>query len=308
MNPLLLISVRPKSPIDRERLERGLQVLAGEDPAISARDGTDGEVVIGGMGELHLEIVIDRLHREFGVDAHLGPPQVGYVETITAPADGEMKHAQRIASDRGEYAHVKLRLERGPSDSGCVFENAISGGTIPDEFMAAVEEGARDAVANGIVAGYPLVDVRVVVHGGSYHDVDSTPAAFRFAAARALHDAEKKAKPILLEPVVRVDVSVPPDCGQDVTADLLQRGGKIESAAIVDGEYQAAMLVPLAGMFGYAGDLRARTNGRGTFRTGLACYQPCDPPGNGDDRGSPVGAPLKPATPRRRSGIALPED
>jgi elongation factor G len=309
MNALLLIAMRPASAADADRLSSGLETLMREDPTISVREGAAGEVVIGGMGELQMEIILDRLRNEFDVEAKAGRLHVAYLETITAPASGEMKHAKRIAPNSGEYAHVKLRVERGPSGSGCVFENATTGGTIPPEFMAAVEHGTKDAIANGIVAGYPIVDVHVVVYDGSYHDVDSSEAAFRLAAAAALRDAAKKAGPTVLEPVMRVDVGVPPDVGDQVMTNLAQRGGMIEAATIVDGQYRATVLVPLAGMFGYATDLRDRTEGRGNFRMVLAYYQPCGPPGSiDDDRITPVGAPLKPFTPPRRSSIALPEE
>lgn len=311
MNALLLIAMQPKSSADAERLAAGLDSLMREDPTITVRAGASQDtVVIGAMGETHLDVIVTRLHTEFGVEANLGRPQVGYVETITVPAAGEMKHAQPFATAGVGYAHVKLRLEQAPAGSGCTFENAISGGTIPEQFMAAVEEGTRDALATGSLAGYPIVDVRVVIYDGSYHDVDSTPAAFKLAAAGALHDAAKKGKPMLLEPVMRVDVAWPLQFGPEPLTSLVRRGGKVvESAAPEDNEYRAALYVPLAEMFGYNMELQERTNGRGMLRTALAYYQPCGPTGSSDDdRISPVGAPLKPLTPSRRSSIALPEE
>jgi elongation factor G len=305
---LLSLAIKPKTQADEEGLRAGLGTLMAEDPTICIKtnQGT-GEVVIGAMGELHLEIIIDRLKREFNVEASVGRPQVAYKETVTQPAHGEMKYVERT-SGRGEYAHAKLRLHPGKPGSGNVFENEILGGAIPAGFIRPVEEGIEEALARGVLAGYPVDDVRIVLYDGSYHDVDSSERAFKIAGAMAFADAARKAKPVLLEPVMLVRVSVPHEHTAGVTDNLADRRGRIVAQADREGVRVITARVPLAGMFGYANDLHSRTRERGSFEMQFALYQPCDPPetnDHGDD--SMVGVPRKPMPTRRDSSIALPE-
>jgi elongation factor G len=306
--PLLSLAIKPKTKADRERLRLGLGTLLAEDPTIRMKtDQGTGEVVIGGMGELHLEVIIDRLKREFNVEASVGRPQVAYKETLTRPADGEMKYVERT-SGRGQYARAKIRLHPGKPGSGYVFENEIVGGAIPKEFIKPIEEGIEEALTRGVLAGYPVDDVRIVLYDGSYHDVDSSERAFKIAGSMAFDDAAKKAKPVLLEPVMLVGVSVPHEHTGKVTVNLASRRGRIESQEDQEGVRIITALVPLAEMFGYATDLHSRTRGRGTFEMQFALYQPCDPPENnahGND--SMVGVPRKPMPTRRDSSVALPE-
>ncbi len=226
---LLSLAVKPNTTADQERLGRGLDALMAEDPTISVSpDQATGEVVIGGMGELHLEIVIDRLKREFSVEASVGRPQVAYKETLTRPADGEAKYTGQVAG-RGQYAHAKIHLYPGEPGSGYVFENAIVSGAIPAQFVKPIDEGIEQALTCGVLAGYPVVDVRVVLYDGSYHDVDSSEMAFTIAGSLAFHDAARKAKPVLLEPVMHVEVVVPKEDASDVMGNLSSRRGQIQS-------------------------------------------------------------------------------
>jgi elongation factor G len=279
-----------------------------EDPTMSANtDPVTGEVVIAGMGELHLEIIVDRLKREFNVDASVGPPRVAYKEALTRQADGEGRFARQIAG-RGQYAHVKVRLYPGEPGSGYVFANEIIGGAIPQEFIKPIDEGIKGALARGVLAGYPVDDVRLVLQDGSYHDRDSSELTFKIAGSMAFIDAAKKAKPILLEPVMRVEVTAPTRCMGDVIGNLSSRRAQIQSHDDSDGVTRVDARVPLSKMFGYAADLRSRTHGHGTFGMRFACYQPCDPAENqdtGDD--SMVGAPRKPSPTLLDSSVVLPE-
>ena len=305
--PLLSLSIQPKTPADKERLRLGLRTLLAEDPTIRTEtDQSTGEVIVRAMGELHLEVIIDRLKREFHVEASVGRPQVAYKETLTRAADGEMRYVEQT-SGGGQYAHAKIRLEPGQPGSGCVFENEIVGGAIPNQFIKPIEEGIEEALRHGVLAGFPVDDVRVVLYDGSYHDVDSSERAFKIAGSMAFVDAAKKAKPVLLEPVMLVAVSVPHEDTDDVADNLASRRGRIESQEDRQGLRFITALVPLAEMFGYATDLRTRTRGRGAFEMQFARYQPCDPPQNSDDDHDSVGVPRKTAPTGRDSGVALPE-
>jgi elongation factor G len=259
------------------------------------------------MGELHLEIIVDRLKREFNVEASVGRPQVAYKETITRTADGEMKYARQTGG-RGQYAHVKIHVFPADPGSGYTFENEIVGGAIPKEFIRPVDEGIREAVARGVLAGYPVDDVRVVLYDGSYHDIDSSEMAFKIAGSMAFRDAAMKAKPVLLEPVMGVEVRVSPEHVDDVAGNLTSRRGQIQSQDVRAGMQVIKARVPLSEMFGYWTDLRERTRGRGTFAMQLDHYQRC-PPADDDNgsRDSLVGSPRKPPHPLRDSGVALPE-
>jgi len=305
---LLSLAIKAKTKADQERLRHGLRTLLAEDPTILVKaDQATGEVVVGGMGELHLEVIVDRLKREFNVEASVGRPQVAYKATLTRPADGEMKYIDQIGG-RGQYAHAKIRLHPGEPGSGYVFENQIVGGAIPKEFIKPIDEGIKEALTHGVLAGYPVDDVRIVLYDGSYHDVDSSERAFKIAGSMAFDDAAKKAKPVLLEPVMRIGVSVPHEHTGEVMGNLASRRGHIESQEDREGIQIINALVPLAEMFGYATDLRSRTRGRGTFEMQFALYQPCDPPeANDHGNDSMVGVPRKPMPTRRDSSVALPE-
>src|SRR5204862_386980 len=220
--------------------------------------------IIAGMGELHLEIIVDRLKREFSVEATVGKPQVAYKETLTRPADGEMKYAKQTGG-RGQYGHVKIHLYPGEPGSGYIFENETTGGSIPKEFIKPVDEGIKEALTRGVLAGYPIDDVRIELYDGSYHDVDSSEMAFKIAGSMAFQDAAKKAKPVLLEPVMRVEVVVPKDYMGDVMGNLSSRRGQIQSQEDRGGTQIISARVPLSEMFGYATDLRSRTQGRATY-------------------------------------------
>ena len=304
---LLSIGVQPRTQADQEKLRRGLAILMSLDPALQARtDPKTGEVVIGGSSDQQLEITLHRLGCEFGVEAHVGRPRIEYREVLTHPADGETKFA-RQSEGRGEYGHVKIHLEPGEPGSGYVFENAIVGGAIPADFIASVKEGIRDALTAGVLAGYPVNDVRIALYDGSYHDVDSSDRAFRIAGAMAFHDAAKKARPVLLEPVMRVEVMVLEEHVDEIKDNLVSRRGQLVAQEGRRGMQVVTALVPLAEMFAYAVDLRERTLGRGRFAMRFARYQPC-PLRDDDGRGeSYVGTPRRrPPTPKH-THTAAPE-
>src|SRR3954466_8582247 len=263
--PVISLAIEPKSKGDQEKLGVGLSKLMGEDPTFRVKtDDQTGQVVISGMGELHLEIIVDRLKREFGVEASVDKPQVAYKETLTRPADGEMKYAKQTGG-RGQYGHVKIHLFPGEPGTGYVFENGIVGGAIPREFIKPVDEGIKDALTRGVLAGYPIDDVKIELYDGSYHDVDSSEMAFKIAGSMAFQDAAKKARPVLLEPVMRVEVVVPKEHMGDVMGNLSSRRGQIQSQEDRGGTQIINARVPLSEMFGYATDLRSRTQGRATY-------------------------------------------
>jgi len=272
--PVISLAIEPKTKADQEKLGAGMQKLMAEDPTFRVKtDQQTGEVVIAGMGELHLEIIVDRLKREFGVEASVGRPQVAYKETLTRPADGEMKYAKQTGG-RGQYGHVKIHLYPGEPGSGYVFENEISGGSIPKEYIKPVDEGIKEALTRGVLAGYPIDDVRIELYDGSYHDVDSSEMAFKIAGSMAFQDAAKKAKPVLLEPIMRVEVVVPKEHMGDVIGNLSSRRGHIQSQEDRGGTQIINARVPLAEMFGYATDLRSRTQGRATYSMHFDRYEP----------------------------------
>jgi elongation factor G len=276
--PVISLSIEPKTKADQEKLGVGLQKLMAEDPTFRVKtDQQTGEVVISGMGELHLEIIVDRLKREFNVEATVGRPQVAYKETLTRAADGEMKYAKQTGG-RGQYGHAKIHLFPGEPGTGYVFENKISGGSIPREFIKPIDEGIKEALTRGVLAGYPVDDVRIELYDGSYHDVDSSEMAFKIAGSMAFQDAAKKAKPVLLEPMMRVEVVVPKEHMGDVMGDLSKRRGQIQSQEDRGGTQIINARVPLSEMFGYATDLRSRTQGRATYSMHFDRYEPA--PGN----------------------------
>jgi elongation factor G len=279
--PVISLAIEPKTKGDQEKLGVGLQKLMAEDPTFRVRtDEQTGQVVIAGMGELHLEIIVDRLKREFSVEASVGKPQVAYKETLTRAADGEMKYAKQTGG-RGQYGHAKIHLYPGEPGTGYIFENEIVGGTIPKEFIKPIDEGIKEALTRGVLAGYPVDDVRIVLYDGSYHDVDSSEMAFKIAGSMAFQDAAKKAKPVLLEPVMRVEVVVPKDYMGDVMGDLSSRRGRIQSQEDRGGTQIINARVPLSEMFGYATDLRSRTQGRATYSMHFDRYEQA--PGNVSD-------------------------
>ncbi|MGH9240606.1 MAG: elongation factor G [Vicinamibacterales bacterium] len=271
--PVIALAIEPKTKSDQEKLGVGLSKLMAEDPTFRVKtDEQTGQVVISGMGELHLEIIVDRLKREFNVEASVGKPQVAYKETLTRPADGEMKYAKQTGG-RGQYGHAKIHLFPGEPGTGFVFENEIVGGAIPKEFIKPIEEGIREALTRGVLAGYPIDDVRIELYDGSYHDVDSSEMAFKIAGSMAFQDAAKKAKPVLLEPIMRVEVVVPKDYLGDVMGDLASRRGRIQSQEDRGGTQIINARVPLSEMFGYATDLRSRTQGRATYSMHFDRYE-----------------------------------
>ena len=263
--PVISLAIEPKTKGDQEKLGQGLAKLMAEDPTFRVNtDEQTGQVVIRGMGELHLEIIVDRLKREFSVDASVGKPQVAYKETLTRPADGEGRYVRQTGG-RGQYGHAKIHLFPAEPGTGYVFENEIVGGTIPKEYIKPIDMGIKEALTRGVLAGYPIDDVRIELYDGSYHDVDSSEMAFKIAGSMAFQDAAKKAKPVLLEPVMRVEVVVPKDYMGDVMGDLASRRGRIQSQEDRGGTQIISARVPLSDMFGYATDLRSRTQGRATY-------------------------------------------
>lgn len=304
---LLSVAIWPKADADRARLTEGLRKLMTEDSAFRFEGGPlPGEVVIAVPGELQCEIVLDRLKRESNIEASVGPPQVALKETFTRPADGEMKYAKQT-DGRGEYAHAKIHLYPAESGSGYVFENRVLGGAIPSEFIQSVDDGIKDALKHGVLAGYPVEDVRIELYDGSYHDADSSAAAFKIAGAMAFRDAAKKAAPVLLEPVMRVDVIIPQEYASDVIANLSDRRGHIRFREQRGSMQSISAHVPLSEMFGYSSDLRERSRGQGTFVMRFDRYLPAQKGDYGGPQDAVVRAPQRPSPTARSSGVALPE-
>jgi elongation factor G len=272
--PVISLAIEPKTKADQEKLGQGLAKLMAEDPTFRVRtDQQTGQTIIAGMGELHLEIIVDRLKREFNVDASVGRPQVAYKETLTAVAEGEGRYVRQTGG-RGQYGHAKIRLVPRKPGEGYEFVNEIVGGTIPREFIKPIDEGIREAMTTGVLAGYPVDDVTIELHDGSYHDVDSSEIAFKIAGSMAFKDAARKAKPVLLEPVMRVEVVVPKEYMGDVMGNLASRRGHIQSQQDRGGTQIVNARVPLSEMFGYATDLRSRTQGRATYSMHFDRYEP----------------------------------
>jgi len=270
--PVMAVAIEPKTKADADKLSVSLHKMSQEDPTFRVSiDEETGQTIIAGMGELHLEILVDRLAREFQVAANVARPQVAYKESIRRRAEGEGKFI-RQSGGRGQYGHVKLRLAPQPRGEGFAFENAVVGGVIPKEYIPDVEAGVVEAMQHGIVAGYPVVDVKVSVYDGSYHEVDSSELAFKIAASMAFKDIAKKAEPCILEPIMNVEVVVPNEYMGDVIGDLNSRRGKVRGLEERAGAKVILAQVPLAEMFGYATDLRSRTQGRATFTMQFAFY------------------------------------
>jgi elongation factor G len=263
--PVIHVAVAPKTKVDQEKMGIALGRLAQEDPSFRGRtDEESGQKIMSGMGELHLEILVDRMRREFGVEANVGAPQVAYREAIKKEIEQEGKHVKQ-SGGKGQYGHVWIKM--GPNETGKGFEfvDAIKGGTVPREYIPAVEKGLREALNNGVLAGYPVVDVKVTLFDGSYHDVDSSELAFKLAAIMAFKDGMRKASPILLEPMMAVEVETPEDYMGDVMGDLNRRRGIIQGMDDVGGVKAIKAEVPLAEMFGYSTDLRSMSQGRATY-------------------------------------------
>ena len=264
-DPVIEIAIEPKTKAGQEKMGVALAKLAEEDPTFKTYTNEDtGQTIIAGMGELHLEIIVDRLLREFKVEANVGKPQVSYKETITATADVDHKYAKQ-SGGHGQYGHVKIKVYPRDPGSGFEFVNSIVGGAIPKEYIGPIEEGIKAAMETGPIAGYQVVDVGVELYDGSYHEVDSSEMAFKLAASMAFREAVQKAKPVLLEPIFKVEVTVPEEYMGDVIGDLSSRRGRIEGSDMNAGAVAIRGQVPLAEMFGYATDLRSKTQGRGVY-------------------------------------------
>ncbi|MGI5891184.1 MAG: elongation factor G [Bacillota bacterium] len=264
-DPVIDVAIEPKTTADQEKMGIALQKLSEEDPTFKVRtDAETGQVLIAGMGELHLEIIVDRLLREFRVDANVGKPQVAYKETIRKPSKGVGKFV-RQSGGHGQYGHCVVEFEPQEPGTGFVFENKIVGGVIPKEYIAPVEAGIKEAMENGIMAGYPVVDIKATLVDGSYHEVDSSEVAFKVAGSLAFKDGMAKASPVILEPIFKLEVVVPDEYMGDVIGDLNSRRGKIEGMEPRNGLQTIRGYVPLLEMFGYATDLRSKTQGRGTY-------------------------------------------
>ena len=263
--PVIRVAIEPKTKAGQEKMGIALAKLAEEDPTFKAyTDEETGQTIIAGMGELHLEIIVDRLLREFKVEANVGAPQVAYKETIRKSADIDHKF-KRQSGGSGQYAHVKLKVEPNETGKGYEFINAVTGGTVPKEYIPAVDAGAQGALLTGILAGYNVVDVKVTLYDGSYHEVDSSDMAFKIAGSQAVKEGLKQGGSVLLEPIMHVVVTVPEDYMGDVIGDLNSRRGLIQGMEAVSGAQQINAMVPLSEMFGYATDLRSKTQGRGNY-------------------------------------------
>jgi len=276
--PVIDQAIEPKTKADQDKLGIALQRLAEEDPTFQVyTDEETGQTIIRGMGELHLEIIVDRLLREFKVEANVGKPQVAYRETIREAVRQEGKFI-RQSGGRGQYGHVVLYVEPNEAGAGFEFINKIVGGVVPKEYIPAVEAGVKEALRNGVLAGYPVVDVKVTLEDGSYHEVDSSEAAFKIAGSMGFKEAARKAKPVLLEPVMKVEVTTPDDFMGDVMGDLNSRRGRIEGMEQRGNAQVIRAQVPLASMFGYATDLRSATQGRAAYSMQFSHYE--EVPGN----------------------------
>ncbi|HBK4050230.1 TPA: elongation factor G [Enterococcus faecium] len=272
--PVIQVAIEPKSKADQDKMGVALQKLSEEDPTFRAETNVEtGETIIAGMGELHLDIIVDRMRREFKVEANVGAPQVSYRETFRAGTQAEGKFV-RQSGGKGQYGHVWIEFTPNEEGAGFEFENAIVGGVVPREYIPAVETGLKDAMENGVLAGYPLVDIKAKLYDGSYHDVDSNETAFRVAASMALRAAAKKANPVILEPIMAVEVVIPEDYLGDVMGHVTARRGRVEGMeARAGGQQVVRAMVPLAEMFGYATTLRSATQGRGTFTMTFDHYE-----------------------------------
>ena len=274
-DPVISVAIEPKTKADQDKMGIALQKLAEEDPSFRVKSDTEtGQTIISGMGELHLDIIVDRLLREFHVDANVGKPQVAYRETIRGTADQESKFI-RQSGGRGQYGHVKVKIEPADYNAGFVFDNKIVGGAIPKEYIEPARKGMEEALEGGILAGFPVIDVKVTLYDGTYHEVDSSEMAFKIAGSMAMKEGIRKAKPCLLEPMMKVEIEVPEDNTGDIIGDISSRRGRVEGMEPIEGTgiQKINAIVPLAEMFGYATDIRSKTQGRGTFSMEFKCYE-----------------------------------
>nr|WP_288295286.1 elongation factor G [uncultured Granulicatella sp.] len=272
-DPVIEVAIEPKSKADQDKMGIALQKLAEEDPTFRAYTNQEtGETVIAGMGELHLDIIVDRMRREFKVEANVGAPQVSYRETFRASTQAEGKFV-RQSGGKGQYGHVWIEFTPNEEGAGFEFENAIVGGVVPREYIPAVEAGLKDAMENGVLAGYPLVDIKAKLYDGSYHDVDSSETAFKVAASMALKAAAKKAQPAILEPMMAVEITVPEEYFGDVMGHVNARRGRVEGSEVRGNAQIVKGMIPLSEMFGYATTLRSATQGRGTFSMTFDHYE-----------------------------------
>jgi len=270
--PVIQLAVEPKTKADQEKLGMAIQKLAQEDPTFRVNtDPETGQTILSGMGELHLEIIVDRMMREFGVGANVGKPQVAYRETIRKNSEAEGRHVKQTGG-HGQYGVVKIRIEPLPG-GGFEFVDEITGGRIPREYIKPTEMGIREALESGILAGFPMSDVKVTLFDGSYHDVDSSELAFKMAGSIAIKEAVRKARPVLLEPIMSVEAVVPEEYNGAVMGDLNSRRGRIEGMELRGTTQLIKASVPLSEMFGYATELRSRTQGRGSFTMHFGRYE-----------------------------------
>ncbi len=271
--PVVQLAIEPKSKPDQEKLGMAIAKLVQEDPTLKvSTDQETGQTILAGMGELHLEIIVERMRREFGVEANVGKPQVAYRETIRNKAEGEGRFV-RQSGGKGQYGHCKIRIEPLEEGSGFVFVNGTVGGTIPKEYIPAIQKGMIEALEGGILAGFPMSDLKCTVYDGSYHDVDSSEMAFKIAGSMAIKEVSRKAKPVLLEPVMKVEVVVPDEYMGPVNGDLISRRGRLEGMEMMGSTQVIKSMVPLGEMFGYANELRSRTQGRGGFTMHFGRYE-----------------------------------
>ncbi len=281
--PVIFVAIEPKTKADQDKLTNSLAALAEEDPTFRVRtDEETGQTIISGMGELHLEIIVDRLIREFKVDAKVGKPQVSYRESISEPVRGAEARFVRQTGGRGQYGHVVIDLEPLPRGEGFVFENKSVGGVIPKEFISSVKAGIEGALDSGAIAGFPVVDVKAILTGGSYHEVDSSDLAFRIAGSMALQQAMRQGKPVLLEPVMSVEIVVSDEYLGDVISDVNSRRGKVEGIEVSGNRHTIRTFIPLQEMFGYATALRSMTQGRATYHMQFSHYEELPPSLAGD--------------------------
>ncbi len=273
--PVISVAIEPKTKADQDKMGIALQKLAEEDPSFRVKSDTEtGQTIISGMGELHLDIIVDRMLREFKVEANIGKPQVAYRETIRGTADQDSKFI-RQSGGKGQYGHVKVKISPAEENAGFVFENKIVGGAIPREYIEPARKGMEEALEGGILAGFPMIDVKVELYDGSYHEVDSSEMAFKIAGSMAIKEGCRKAQPCILEPMMKVEIEIPDEFTGTIIGDISRRRGRVEGQEPVGntGNVIVRALVPLANMFGYATDLRSNTQGRGTFSMEFKCYE-----------------------------------
>ena len=272
-DPVISVAVEPRTKADQEKMGVALQKLAAEDPSFRvSSDEESGQTIISGMGELHLEIIVDRMKREFSVDANVGKPQVAYRETIRKVVEKAEGKFIRQSGGRGQYGHVVLKIEPNDVGAGFEFENAIVGGAIPKDYIPSIEKGVVEQMGNGVIGGYPMVDVKVTLHDGSFHDVDSSEVAFKIAASMGFRDGAQEADPVLLEPMMAVEIVTPDEYLGSVNGDLNRRRGVLQGTEDSPAGAVLRAEVPLAEMFGYSTDLRSATQGRATYTMEFSRY------------------------------------